>query len=566
MDLRDYLSVLRRRKWIIVITVIVVAATVSVLTFFETPVYRASARLLFQPSDAIFSSRVGVSDAIVSTEIEVMHSTPVSDLVRQKLGRAPSVSASPVSGTTVVELSAESTVPKDAAAITNAYVDAYISYRRKQAVDSVAGFGQELQHQVDDLQKGIDDLKNRLGSIGGCTGLAPPPECLQRDALQADRDQLLARQAPLKQKLDQLQVDSAGSATVGAQVVAPAAVPTVPIRPRPLHNAVLAIGVGLVLGTALAFAFDHLDDTIKTKEDLEHLAAGLSVLGVIPAIAGWKNRQETRVVSLAEPSAPAAEAYRALRTSIQFLGVDRSLRVIQITSPRAAEGKSTTIANFAVTLVRAGLSVVVVDCDLRRSRIHEFFHLPNAAAGFTSLMLGDAPLSAALQNVPGELRLKLLSAGPLPPNPSELLSSRRTSEILESLKRAFDVVLIDCPPVLPVTDAAVLSSKVEGTLVVATAGVTTRKQMSRALEMLRQVEAPLIGMMLNGASGEEGYGYKYGYKYYRLNERTNGQTPDHDSEGASDQRAHPLISLRLLKGFGSSSSVRPSARWPRRGP
>ncbi|MDQ4088940.1 MAG: CpsD/CapB family tyrosine-protein kinase [Actinomycetota bacterium] len=186
------------------------------------------------------------------------------------------------------------------------------------------------------------------------------------------------------------------------------------------------------------------------------------------------------------------------------------MRTIQITSPNAAEGKTTTVANLAVALARAGERVVIVSCDLRRPRIHEFFGLPNDV-GFMSVVLGEMPLSAALQSVPGEARLQLLATGPIPANPSELLSSNRSGQVLDALRKEFSVVLIDCPPVLPVTDAAVLSSKVDGTLLVVTVGTTTGKQVTRSLELLRQVGAPIIGTVLNGVGSQGGYGY---YAYY----------------------------------------------------
>jgi capsular exopolysaccharide synthesis family protein len=231
---------------------------------------------------------------------------------------------------------------------------------------------------------------------------------------------------------------------------------------------------------------------------------------MIPVVGSWKSRSEARVISRVEPSSPAAEAYRSLRTSINFLGVDRSMRIIQVTSSNASEGKTTTIANLAVALARAGERVVIVNCDLRRPRVHEFFGLSDSV-GFTNVFLGEMPISTAVQGVPGEPNLRLLASGKLPPNPSELLSSPRTDQIFLALKNQGAIVLVDCPPVLPVTDAAVLSSRVDGTVLVAAAGSTTSKDLARALELLHQVGAPIVGTVLNGVSAESGYGYQYGY-------------------------------------------------------
>jgi receptor protein-tyrosine kinase len=286
------------------------------------------------------------------------------------------------------------------------------------------------------------------------------------------------------------------------------------VSPRPRRNAAIALVVGVVFGVGLAFLFEYLDDSIKSKSDLERAGRGaLPTLGLIPAVSGWKDRDEARVASVVDPKSPAAEAYRALRTSIQFLGLDHKVHAVQITSPTASEGKTTTLANLGVALASAGQRVVISCSDLRRPRIHEFFGLDNAV-GLTSVILGEVPLSAAVQRVPDVENLYILASGPLPPNPSELLSSDHAADVLAALRAEYDMVLLDSPPVLPVTDAAVLSSRVDATLLVATAGMTTRRSVSRAVELLHQVEAPLVGSVLNGVKDEGGYGYGYGY-YYR---------------------------------------------------
>jgi non-specific protein-tyrosine kinase len=300
----------------------------------------------------------------------------------------------------------------------------------------------------------------------------------------------------------------------GANLLTAARAPSRPVKPTPVRNGILALGVGLALGTGLALLFELLDDSIKSKEDLERVVGPLPTLGLIPAIPSWRDREEAVVVSRSDPASPATEAYRTLRTNIQFMGLDHPMRTVQITSCNASEGKTTTIANLGVALARAGQRVIVVCCDLRRPRLNEFFGVPNAV-GFTSVLLGDVPLSAALQPAPGEQRLVVLPSGPLPPNPSELLSSKRTIELITALQANSDVVLLDSPPVLPVTDAAVLAARVDATILVATARSTTRKEAARAAELLRQVDAPLVGTVLNGVGDDSGYGYAYKYEYYR---------------------------------------------------
>ncbi len=511
-ELRDYLSVLRRRKWVIALWVTVVVGSALFLSFLQDPVYESKARLLIERDRSLFTSNeASSSDAsFLDTQMQVIESQPVKDLVKEKLGSAPPVSTSVVGTTSVVEIRAESEDPHHAADIANAYVDAYLGFRRKQATDMLAAASREVQGKVDNLQRQIDALAGQLASLPPCTQNPPSASCTQRDALQRDRDSLISQQRPFREKLDQLQVDSS-LGTTSAQIVTPGAPSEDPVRPTPIRNGLLALAVGLVCGTALAFLFEYLDDSIKGKDDLERIVGDVAVLAMIPSVSGWRDRDKTRLVSLSEPASPSAEAYRTLRTSVRFLAVDRPLRTIQVTSPSAGEGKTTTTANLGVALARAGERVVVVSCDLRRPRLHEFFGLSNNV-GFTSVLLGEAPLSAALQRVnPNDDRLWLLASGPLPPNPSELLSSARATEVLTGLEGYADTILIDCPPVLPVTDAAVLSAKVDGTLIVVTAGSTTSKQLTRTVEILRQVGAPLVGVVLNNAASEATYGYSYAY-------------------------------------------------------
>ncbi|MGI9080609.1 MAG: polysaccharide biosynthesis tyrosine autokinase, partial [Acidimicrobiales bacterium] len=294
------------------------------------------------------------------------------------------------------------------------------------------------------------------------------------------------------------------------QVMTHATVPTSPASPRPLRAGLWALAVGLVVGTGLAVAQELLDDSVKTRSELGRLTGGRPVLGVIPVADARHDAAGRSVVSLTEPHSPAAESYRSLRTSIQFLALDTPVVTIEVTSPSPREGKTTTVANLGVAIARAGQRVVIVGCDLRCPSVHEFFGL-DGSLGLTSVILGKVPLSAVLQPVAGQNRLSVLPSGPLPPNPAEILSSWRFAEVLTSLHQNADVVLIDAPPVLPVTDALVLSGRVDATLLVTLAGVTARQEVSHAMELLTQVGAPVVGTVLNGVAepGEHGYGYDY---------------------------------------------------------
>ena len=315
----------------------------------------------------------------------------------------------------------------------------------------------------------------------------------------------------------------------GNQVLAEASVPTTPINAGPTRNILAGLVLGLVLGIALAFLREYLDDTVKTKEDLE-VAAGLTVVGLIPALPDWKKKDATPLVSHLQPRSPAAEAYRSVRTSVEFLSLDQTIGSIQVTSALASEGKTSTLANLAVTFARAGQRVIVLCCDLRRPRVHEFFGLSNRV-GFTSVLLGDTPIATAIQAADADLPIGLVASGPLPPNPAELLASRRAVDVIEDLDRRCDLLLIDSPPILPVTDGLVISGLVDGVLLVASSGSSTKRGVKRATELLRQVDAPLIGSILNGVGSKAEYGYTYGgdNRYYL-------DTPEPDKKSAADGR------------------------------
>jgi capsular exopolysaccharide synthesis family protein len=422
----------------------------------------------------------------------------------------------------LITVRAESTEAAHASLIANTYAAAYIDFRRDQALEQFSAASEEIQAKITQLQQQVDNLGSTTTNLPTCVDVRTTPEaCNQRNGaeatLTARRTTLLSQIGLFQQTLDQLGVDST-VASGSAQLVTPASTPAEPFAPTPRRNAVLGVILGMFFGIGLA---EYLDDSIKGKEDLDRAVPGVGVIGLIPHTPDWKAKERSKVVSLTDPTSPSAEAYRILRTSIQFLGIERQTRIVQVTSASAQEGKTTTLSNLAVAFANSGLRTVVVCCDLRRPRVHQFFGLENAV-GFTSVLLGNVPLARALQPVPGVDRLLVLASGPLPPNPAELLSSSRTADLLGNLAAQADIVLIDCPPVLPVTDSIVLSQRVDATVLVVSARSTTRKAAHRAAEMLHQVNAPVIGAVLNGVEEDSGYG-GYASRYYAADgSSTNG--------------------------------------------
>lgn len=214
------------------------------------------------------------------------------------------------------------------------------------------------------------------------------------------------------------------------------------------------------------------------------------------------------LITIANPRSPISEAYRTLRTNLEFSSLDKPIRSMVVTSASPEEGKSTTLANLAVTLAQAGKKVILVDCDLRRPALHQIFEARNAP-GFTDMMRDDALMSQPPLQPTRVANLFLLPSGTLPPNPAELLASRRMSEVIAALQNYAEIVLFDAPPVIAVTDAAVLSSKVDAVLLVISAGKTKREHAKKAKALLEKVNARLIGTVLNNVKGEASL-----YQYY----------------------------------------------------
>jgi non-specific protein-tyrosine kinase len=214
---------------------------------------------------------------------------------------------------------------------------------------------------------------------------------------------------------------------------------------------------------------------------------------------------DSPLITLRDPSSAAAEAYRTLRTNLLFSSLDKPLHTLLVTSSAPNEGKSTSVANLAVTMAQAEQSVLLVDCDLRRPGLHTLFGLPNEV-GLTNAILAqdEGPLPIQATSVPG---LRLLTSGPLPPRPADLLGSRRMGALIERLRREADIVLFDTPPVVAVTDAAVLAPRVDGVLLVLHAGQTRRDRARESRQILEKVKANIVGVVLNGAKLERGYTY-----------------------------------------------------------
>jgi tyrosine-protein kinase Etk/Wzc len=330
------------------------------------------------------------------------------------------------------------------------------------------------------------------------------------------------------------------------RVIEPASLPTSPIKPRKAVNAMLALIFGGMVGLGLAFLFEYMDDSIGAVDELSTLMK-LPVLGAIPRVGNKGKGERGRgrkimrklkrfgqrfnikpladmpepkgrggdikeLVVLEEPRSPAAEAFRVIRTNIQFVKPDEKIKSIGITSAGPMEGKTLFVSNLAVTIAQTGKKVLLVDCDLRKPRIHKLFGLPNQK-GATSYLAGGMPLAEVIQKSKVE-NLSIMTSGPIPPNPAELIGSNRFKAFLKEQSEKFDVVLFDAPPVMSATDAALLGSRIDGMLLVVDSLSAVKQGVLRAKQLLNAAQAKILGVVLQKVSRESrGYYYHY-YRYY----------------------------------------------------
>lgn len=356
-----------------------------------------------------------------------------------------------------------------------------------------------------------DELKYPGGAVelGRNTEATTPPQTVLMNITVTDTDPLRAARAANAigaetiKAMGDLNTGQQGPARVSAKTVAEAEVPSAPSEPNAERNIAAAIAAGLLLGWGLAFLRNMMDTRVRTPEDVARVTATLPSLGTVPTV------NARGVVMLDAPRSVTAENYRRLATNLRFITADTDRGSVLVTSSVQGEGKSTTAVNMAIALAEAGLTVLLIDADLRSPQLASMLGLENVA-GLTTVLSGQASVTEVLQ--PSEVtRLDVLASGQLPPNPSGLLGSRRMQELLDWAESRYDVTIVDSPPLLPVTDAAVLAPQVGNRVLVMGAGKVTRPQVQEALESLARVESPASGYVLNRTQQQvAGGAYQYG--------------------------------------------------------
>jgi tyrosine-protein kinase len=511
-SLADYLTILRRRMWIILIPLLLAPILTYVFAKGEKPVYKATANVYINLTPAtlqavrIFNQTAAVDPTrYFQTEATLARDPSLIDSVARKAGVSQGKFASissvaPSAGANLLSFSVQTGNAARAAVLANSYARAFTRFQPAQDRKLFAGAIFTVHRKL------------RLLRAQGVPETSPVVSALQS----------------LLSELEQGLVLEAGTSP---RVVQPAAGGSA-VSPRPGHDALLGLALGLILGIGLAFFAEALDKRIRSERELEDIL-GLPLLGRLPGPPRRLRRAEELPI-LVEPRSASAEAVKKLRTNLEFLNLGHDTRVIMVTSALEQEGKSTTLASLAVALARSGRRVALVDLDLRAPFLHRFFQV-SSLPGVIDVVVNRCKLSDALKpvHIPGFNRgsshrassldarsepsglLAVLPAGALGPDPAFLVGTPGVAELIDQLKNDWDFVLIDAPPLPAVDDGLALSALVDGVLVVVRSGAVPRRVLQEMARLLDTSPAEVLGFVLTGLNRSESHGYGYGYGYGR---------------------------------------------------
>ena len=526
VDLRTYMGVLRRRWLLVVVLTLSAAILALVVSLLQTPMYRASAVVAVNPVLTPSAQQVSgdrVSESFVKAQLDLLNSATAANLVADEIGRPVNASFSQLSaGTPNIRIVAESDDPERAALVANTYVGAYRELRIAEDLARLNQTAEIIQERLDAVERQIAELPPpEIPEFNLPDGLVLTPEqeqvireaAEQQASEQAVSSELSSQRSQYLQQLAVIEDEAAFTSEGRITIIDEASAPSAPYEPSVLRNVLLALLVGLVLGVAAAFVREQFDDSIDSAESLAVASGGLPLLGAVPLDEAWTAAGDTRLVTVQAPNSVTTEAYRTLRTSLQFAWLEAPMTGVQVTSARSLDGKSTTVANLAVTLAAAGKRVLVVDLDLRRPRMHRFFGLSNDV-GFTTALKDPDSFRSAVAVSPDLHGLEVLTSGPRPANPSELLASPAVRAFMQRLYGEYDLVLVDSSPVLGVSDPLVIADLVDATVVVARSLATTKGEVRAAVDLLRKVDAPLVGTVVNSVDSRHHNYYGYGYYGY----------------------------------------------------
>ncbi len=552
MDLRRYLVLIWKWAWLLALCALLGGGAAYYTSLRATPMYEASSTLRISSPDS-----TGMSDytalltgqSLAQTYAQLLTKDPVLDGVirSMELGMSTeelrkAVSVQTVRDTGLIEITVRHADPAMAQAVANEIPRIFVEQDRVMEGSRYATLKASLTAKMASLEEEMRELQAAIAAkkAAGAGAAGAGAEDTDLIMLQSDLERAQSNYATLLQSYGNVELAQAQSGS-GVMIVAEARLPDSPVSPKKVRNTLLAAVVGAMLGLGVALLVEYLDDTIKTPDDVQ-AALGVVTLGAVARsrgpkgstvlIPGQSSPTSSGVTSSksspqppSRPSlrSPLAEGYRVVRTNLQFSDVDHPAKSLLVTSAGPGEGKSTTVANLGVVMAEQGQRVILVDTDLRRPNLHRLFDLPNTRGLTSMLVRGHHAMNGWAQETTVR-NLRVITSGPLPQNPSELLGSERMQQLAARLRDEADVVLYDSPPVMAVTDAAVLAKHVDATLLVVDSAGARRGMAQQAMTVLRQVGAKVVGVVLNKVSASRGgYYYYYYSRYYRYGEDGDGE-------------------------------------------
>jgi len=531
LAVQDYFDILRRRWMIIVAILFLAAAGAAAATVLQETMYESRAEVLIRTTstDQLFPSASNTGNRLVrqtQAEITFLRTDAYRLAAAEALGRSASVSIDLVSDANVADTGRISFVsvdldPARAAEATQTYAQAYIDSRNTaDIVDIQRQLGEAVLEQSN-LSSELEALRGPIDDIDATIARTTDPA--QLASLTAQRNLLLSQ---LGGDVGRLEggLSQAGSTVkeltdasivitdsrMTAFVSLAARTPTAPISTGWVQNLLIALAVGAVLGVGAALLRESLDTRLHSDAEIGDLL-DTSVLGHVGKLKTGK--MSGLIINQPKIDPAALEAFRKIRSSVIFLQASEELNLIQVTSPTAGNGKTTIATNLAIAFVQQRQSVLVIDADLRRPRVHREFMVNGLDRGLSSILAENLPFGDAIRQ---DLTsgVYVIPAGQIPPNPSELLGTEGWARLLKQVRAEFDIVIIDSPPLLPVTDARIISAEVDGVILVADTRTSGKRELKDSAKLLEQAAANLSGIVLNRVPGKgNAYGHGYGYKY-----------------------------------------------------
>ncbi|MCA9960280.1 MAG: polysaccharide biosynthesis tyrosine autokinase [Anaerolineales bacterium] len=517
MEIREYFTPLLKWWWLIVSATLVAGISSFWATQQQPDVYRSTTALMI--GNAIENPNPSNNDLYITQQlaagyVNLANRASVRNDALEALGldRLPKdIVVRQLTGTNIIEIIVTDTDQARAQAVAAELARQLVLRSPTSQAEENTFVNELLSNYETAIVETRDQLAAKQEELGNLTSA--------RDIARAQTEiaEMESSLRTLETNYTTLLASTEQGATNTVQIIENANFPYNPVNPNPLITIIIASGIGFVLSASAAYIMEYLDDTIKT----ENVVMKLTELPTLAGIADIKSDENHRLVTISHPRAPVSEAFRILRTGIQYTSVDNPNRSLLITSSIPGEGKSTTSANLAVVLAQAGFNVLLIDSDLRLPSQHEMFDLPNKR-GLTNLLLDfDATkreeeirllINDSVQSTRVE-GLQLLTSGLIPPNPSELLGSKKMKMLLDALLKQYDYVIFDSPPVLSVTDAVILSTQVDAALLVIRANKSRKGQLKQSVKQLGEVRTNLIGCVLNSLSPKsQGYSAYYYYK------------------------------------------------------